>query len=75
MGLGRIAFEPVDEPGLRRAQGEPVVPRLLQRNEELPAAVHRLLVQFVSALLTPNTISIWSVMACRTNLEGFAAYQ
>ena len=50
MGLGRIAFEPVDEPGLGRAQGEPVVPGLLQGNEELPATVHRLLVQFVGAL-------------------------
>ena len=48
MGLGRIALEPVDEPGLGRAQGEPVVPGL-QGNEELPTAVHRLLVQFVRA--------------------------
>jgi len=50
MGLGRIAFEPVDEPGLGRAEGEPVAPGLLQRNEELPATVHRLVVQFVRAL-------------------------
>src|SRR5215469_11971995 len=50
MGLGRIALEPVDEPGLRRAEGEPVMPGLLQCDEELPTAVHRLLVQFVRAL-------------------------
>ena len=50
MGLGRIAFKPVDEPGLGRAQGEPVAPGLLQRNEELPTTIHRLLVQLVRAL-------------------------
>src|SRR5215470_12867237 len=50
MALGRIALEPVDEPGLGRAQGEPVVPGLLQRDEELPTALHRLLVQVVPAL-------------------------
>src|SRR5215813_10327641 len=50
MGLGRVAFEPVDEPGLGRSEREPVATGLLQRNEELPTPVHRLLVQFVRAL-------------------------
>src|SRR6266536_2584149 len=50
MALGRIAFEPVDETGLGSAEGEPVGSRLLQRDEELPTAVHRLLVEFVPPL-------------------------
>src|SRR5215510_8151262 len=50
IALGRIALEPVDEPGLGRAEGEPVAPGLLQRDEELPTAVHRPLVEVVSAL-------------------------
>src|SRR6516225_5061790 len=50
MGLGWIALEPIDQAGLCRAQRQPITSRLLQRNEELPAAVHRLLVQFVGAL-------------------------
>ena len=49
MALGRIAFVPVNEPGLGRA-GEPVAPSLLQSNKELPAAVHHLVVQVVTAL-------------------------
>src|SRR6516165_9346012 len=49
MGLGRIAFKPVDEPGLGRAEGEPVAAGLLERNEELPATVHRFFVQFIFA--------------------------
>jgi len=52
MGLRRITFEPVDEPGLGRAEGEPVSPRLLQRNEELPAAINSLFVQFVPGAST-----------------------
>jgi hypothetical protein len=70
MGLGWIALEPVDQAGLRRAQRQPITSRLLQRNEERPDANST-----TAPAGTPNTISIWSVMACRTNLEGFAAYQ
>ena len=33
---GGIALEPIDEPGLGRAEREPVVTGLLQRDEELP---------------------------------------
>ena len=47
MTLGRVAFKPVDEPGLGRAEDEPVSTRLLQRDKELLAAVDRLLVDFV----------------------------
>ena len=36
MALGRIAFEPVDEPGLGRSEGQPVTPGLLEHNEKLP---------------------------------------
>ena len=50
MALGRIAFEPVNEPGLGRAEGASFAPSLLQSNKELPAAVHRLVVQVVAAL-------------------------
>ena len=50
MSLRRIALKPVDEPGLGGAEGEPVAPGLLQCNEELATAVHRLVVQFVAAL-------------------------
>src|SRR5262252_3516860 len=50
MGLGWIALEPVDKPGLCRTEGKPVMAGLLQRDEELATAVHRLLVQFVRAL-------------------------
>src|SRR5215471_3545000 len=50
MGLGRIAFKPVDEPGLGRAEGEPVAAGLLECNKELSATVHRFFVQFIFAL-------------------------
>src|ERR1700722_3983426 len=50
MALGRIALETVDEPGLGRAEREPLAPGLLQRDEELSTAVHSLLVKLVPAL-------------------------
>jgi len=40
VALGRIALETVDEPGLRRAEREPIAPGLLQGDEELSTAVH-----------------------------------
>ena len=35
MRLRRIAFQPVNQPGLRGSEREPVVPGLLERDEEL----------------------------------------
>ena len=68
MALGRIAFEPVNEPGLGRAEGEPVAPSLLQSDKELPAAVHRLVVQVSWRLnLTSNANpahNAWCVPRC-----------
>src|SRR5215831_10572369 len=50
MTLGRVAFKPIDEPGLGRAEEEPVTPGLLQRDEELLTTVHCFLVDVVAAL-------------------------
>jgi len=50
MTLGRIALKLIDEPGLGRAEEQPVMTGLLQRDEELLTAVYRLLVDFVPAL-------------------------
>jgi hypothetical protein len=50
VALGRIALETVDEPGLRRAEREPIAPGLLQGDEELSTAVHSLFVELVPAL-------------------------
>src|SRR5262245_32742564 len=50
VALGWIALEPIDEPGLGSAEGEPIAPGLLQLDEELPTALHRLLVELVPAL-------------------------
>src|SRR5215510_7826479 len=66
MALGRIALELVDEPGLGRAEGEPVAPGLLQPDEELPTALHRLLVEVVPALeldLERKLAAQWMVRA------------
>src|SRR5262245_39435592 len=38
MGIGRIALEPVDRPGLGRAQGDPVLRDILESDEELLGA-------------------------------------
>jgi hypothetical protein len=48
MTLRRVALETIDEPGFGRPEGEPVAPGLLQRNEELPTALHGFRVQFVA---------------------------
>jgi hypothetical protein len=45
-----LPFEPIDEPGLGRAEEEPVTPGLLQRDEELLTTVHCFLVDVVAAL-------------------------
>ena len=50
MTLGRVAFKPIDEPSLGRAEEEPVTPGLLQRDEELLTTVHCFLVDVVAAL-------------------------
>ena len=50
VGLWRFAFEAVDKTGLGRAEREPIVPGLLQCNEELPTTVHCLFMEFVLAL-------------------------
>jgi hypothetical protein len=50
MALGRIALEPVDQPGLGGAEEQPVVTGLLQRDEESLAAADRLVVDVVAAL-------------------------
>jgi hypothetical protein len=50
MTLGRVAFKPIDEPGLGRAEEEPIAPGLLQRDEELLTTVHCFLVDVVAAL-------------------------
>ena len=47
MTLGRVAFKPIDEPGLGRAEEEPVTPGLLQRDEELLTTVNCLLMDFI----------------------------
>ena len=50
MTLGRVAFKPIDEPGLGRAEEQPVMTGLLQRDKELLTTVYCLLVDFVPAL-------------------------
>src|SRR5262245_30579971 len=50
VGLGQVALEPVDEPGLRGAEQEPVGPGLLQRDEELANAANRFVVKFIPPL-------------------------
>jgi hypothetical protein len=45
MTLGWIAFEPIDEPGLGRAEEEPISTRLLQRDKELLTMRLRLALQ------------------------------
>src|SRR6516164_898414 len=50
MALGRITLQPINEPGLRGAEKQPVATRLLQRDEELPAAVDGFVVDVVPAL-------------------------
>ena len=50
MTLGRVAFKPIDEPGLGRAEDEPVSTRLLQRDKELLTMLDCLLVDVVPAL-------------------------
>ena len=52
MTLGRVAFKPIDEPGLGRAEEEPVTLGLLQRDEELLAVVYRLVVDVVETGVT-----------------------
>ena len=50
MTLGRIAFKPIDEPRLGRAEEQPVTAGLLQGNKELLAAADHLVVDVVAAL-------------------------
>src|SRR5215831_20860070 len=50
MTLGRVAFKPIDEPSLGRAEEEPVTPGLLQGDKELLTTVHCFLVDVVAAL-------------------------
>ena len=50
MTLRRIAFKPIDKPGLGRAEEEPVMSGLLQSDEELLTAVSPFLVDLVAAL-------------------------
>ena len=50
MALGRIALKSINQPGLGRAEEEPVTPGLLQRDEELLTTVHCFLVDVVAAL-------------------------
>jgi hypothetical protein len=50
MSLRPVAFKPTDEPGLGRAEEQPVSAGLLQRDEELLTTVNCFLVDFVPAL-------------------------
>ena len=50
MTLGRVAFKPIDESGLGRAEEEPVTAGLLQRDKKLLTTVDCLLVDVVAAL-------------------------
>jgi hypothetical protein len=64
--LGRIALEPIDEPGLGRAEKEPVITGLLQRDEELLAAVDYFLVDLVPSFefgLESKLATQWMVRA------------
>jgi hypothetical protein len=66
MALGRIALKPIDQPGLGRAEEEPIVTGLLQRDEELLTAVYRLVVDIVPALefgLKRELAAQWMVSA------------
>ena len=47
MTLGRVAFKPIDEPGLGRAEEQPVSTGLLQRDKELLTTVNCLLMDFI----------------------------
>jgi hypothetical protein len=67
--LGWIGLEPIDEPGLGRAEKEPVETGLPQRDEELLAAVDRLHVDFVPPLefgLERKLAAQWVVRAALT---------
>src|SRR6187455_3239087 len=48
--LRRVALKLVDHPGLGGPERQPIVPELLQRHEELLAALQRLLAEFVMPL-------------------------
>ena len=50
MTLGRVAFKPIDEPSLGRAEEEPVTPGLLQRDKKLLTTVNCFLMDIVAAL-------------------------
>jgi hypothetical protein len=50
MRLRRIAFQPVNQPGLGCSEREPVVPGLLERDEELFDAFDGLLMQVIPTL-------------------------
>src|SRR5215475_7560518 len=50
VGVGRVALQMVDDPGLRGAEGDPVPGGILQSEEEGFRALQRLVVQILAAL-------------------------
>ena len=50
MTLGLVALKPIDEPGLGRAEEQPVSTGLLQGDEKLLTMIHCFVVDVVAAL-------------------------
>ena len=56
MTLGRVASKPIDEPGLGRAEEEPVTPGLLQRDEELLTTVYARVLKIHDRISIPHVL-------------------